>query len=72
MKALQDILKYEGCLASNIESTGNYLSLTAQAVMKLQLKNQIASVKEITDLQGRRVGAKTLLYLKNNYAILTK
>ena len=72
VKALQDILKYEGCLASNIESTGNYLSLTAQAVMKLQLKNQIASVKEITDLQGRRVGVKTLLYLKNNYAILTK
>jgi murein DD-endopeptidase MepM/ murein hydrolase activator NlpD len=36
VKALQDILRYEGLFAS--ESTGNYFTLTAQAVKKYQLK----------------------------------
>lgn len=64
VKSLQDILKYEGCLDKNITSTGNYLNQTAQAVMKLQLKNKLASVKEIESLAGKQVGPKTLAYLK--------
>jgi len=64
VKALQDVLKYENCIDKSIPSTGNYLNQTAQGIMKLQLKNKIASVSEIESLNGKRVGAKTLLYLK--------
>lgn len=64
VKALQDILKYEGCLDTTVNSTGNYLNQTAQAVMKLQLKNQIATPQEVAKLAGKQVGPKTLAYLK--------
>lgn len=61
--ALQDILKYEGCLDKAVPSTGNYFNMTALAVKKLQLKNKIAGIAEIESLQGKRVGSKTLAYL---------
>lgn len=64
VKALQDVLKYEGCLDKSVPSTGNYLNLTAQAVLKLQLKNNIASPSELYSLMGKRVGIKTLNYLR--------
>lgn len=70
VKALQEVLKFEGCMDKSIPSTGNYLNITAQGVMKLQLKNQIASVSEITSLGGRRVGVKTLTYLNSKYGNL--
>lgn len=41
IKALQDILKYEGLLASNIQSTGYFGSLTLDAVKKFQVKYNI-------------------------------
>lgn len=69
VRALQNILKYEGCLDTSVQSTGNYYNLTAQAVMKLQLKNNIASPAEIYSLAGKKVGPKTLAYLQKNYAI---
>jgi len=68
VKALQRILKYEGCMDQSVPSTGNYLNMTCLAVKKLQLKNQIASVKEIESLQGARCGSKTLFYLNRKYA----
>lgn len=62
--ALQDILKFEGCLDQSVPSTGNYLNRTAQAVMALQLKNNISNPANIQALQGRNVGPLTLKYLK--------
>lgn len=38
VRILQDILKLEDCLAKEIPSTGNFLSATKQAVIKLQTK----------------------------------
>ena len=64
VSALQDVLKYEGCLDKNIPSTGNYLNLTAQAVMQLQLKNQISDPDSIRKLEGKVVGPLTLKYLQ--------
>jgi hypothetical protein len=41
VKSLQDCLKYDGSLASNVPSTGYYGNLTTEAVKRFQLKNNI-------------------------------
>lgn len=64
VRALQDILKFEGCMDQNVPSTGNYLNITAQSIMKLQLKNQISDPANIKSLQGKKVGPLTLKYLQ--------
>lgn len=42
VKALQDILKYEGLFPNNVESTGYYGAVTQQSVEKFQVKYGIA------------------------------
>src|SRR5690606_36234840 len=37
VRALQEILKYEGCLPSNVESTGYFGAITKESVGKFQL-----------------------------------
>jgi hypothetical protein len=64
---LQDIIKYEGLFPSNIESTGYYGSITAEAVMKFQKKYTVADESEIDSLQGKRVGEKTIAKLNELY-----
>lgn len=66
--ALQDILKYEGCMVPTQASTGLYGPITSNAVMKLWKKYTIASQSEIDLLQGNQVGPKTLAWLNKNYA----
>lgn len=68
VKALQDILKAEGCLATNISSTGYYGSITSKAVMAFQTKHKVASEAEISALRGRFVGQKTISKLNELYS----
>lgn len=67
VKALQSILKYEGLLNNTIPSTGNYLSMTAQAVLKWQIKHNVASLEELNALKGMRCGIKTINKLTELY-----
>ena len=60
VKALQDVLKHEGLLPKSIDSTGNYLEATRQAVEKFQAKYKVASALELAMVKGRRVGKKTI------------
>ena len=64
---LQDILKYEGCMVPTQNSTGFYGSITANALVKLWKKHNIATISEITSLQGNQVGPKTLAWLNKIY-----
>lgn len=65
--ALQEILKYEQLFPQNIASTGNYLQITARAVLAWQRKHQVASERELASLSGRLVGLKTLAKLNELY-----
>lgn len=66
--ALQDVLKYEGFLPSNIDSTGFYGNLTAKAVLSWQRWHNIAPESELLALEGKRCGYKTLACLNQLYA----
>lgn len=65
--ALQDILKYEKFMASNIQSTGYFGSITAEAVYKYQTAHGVASQAELDSLKGRVVGPATRTSLNKNY-----
>lgn len=67
VKALQDILKYEGLFPQNTESTGLYGAITAKGVYQFQVKYQVAPQAELDQLKGRSVGAKTLAKLNQLY-----
>ena len=67
IKMLQDILKYEGLFPINIDSTGNYLTRTAKAVLAWQRLHKVASDTELDSLQGKRVGEKTIKALNLIY-----
>jgi len=68
VKMLQDILKYEGVMDIKITSTGNYLQATAKAVLTFQRKHKVAPESELNDLQGKRVGPKTIVKLNELYS----
>ena len=65
--ALQDILKYEGIFPLTIPSTGNYLNVTAKAVLEFQKKYSIGTAEELARLGGRNVGPKTRAKLNDLY-----
>lgn len=69
VKALQDILRYEGYLASNIASTGYYGPLTCLAVMKWQIAHNVESVQVLQDLAGERFGAKSISIANSIYGL---
>jgi len=68
VKALQDILKFEGLFPANVASSGYYGAITAQGVYDFQVKYQVAPLAELDSLQGRRVGAKTITKLNELYS----
>jgi len=68
IKILQDILKYENLFPLNITSTGNYLQITAKAVLAWQRKHKVASESELSSLMGKRVGEKTIKALNSIYS----
>lgn len=67
VKALQDILKYEGLFPINTESTGYYGAITAKAVLAFQKKYKVADDAELDALGGRIVGPKTRSKLNELY-----
>lgn len=68
IKVLQDILKFEGLMPTNIQSTGYYGEITRKAVLEYQRKHKVASVAEVEDLRGTIAGTKTIIHLNNNYS----
>jgi peptidoglycan hydrolase-like protein with peptidoglycan-binding domain len=59
--ALQNALKYLGYFPSNVESTGHYLGLTANAVYKWQTEYKVAPKEELEQLKGRVFGDKSII-----------
>ena len=64
---LQDILKKEGLFPSNVGSTGLYQNLTAKSIKAWQIKHAVASMQELNEVDGKRVGGKTLSALNSLY-----
>lgn len=65
--ALQNILKEEGFLAKNIESTGYYGAFTAKAVLELQKKYLNIPLQDLLNLGGKNVGPSTRSFLNQKY-----
>ena len=62
--ALQNILKKLGYFPADIPSTGNFFSVTANAVLKFQVANGILDFQN-SPLTSVRVGPKTLALLNS-------
>lgn len=69
VRALQDILRYEGFLASNVASSGYYGPLTCKAVMRWQIAHNIDSPQVLKDLAGERFGAKSIAAINAVYGL---
>lgn len=67
VKILQDVLKYEGVMPANTDSTGYYGAQTAAAVLKFQKKYKVAPDAELDVLGGKTVGPKTREALNQLY-----
>lgn len=67
VKALQDILKYEGLFPKNTDSTGYYGAITAKGILAFQKKHKVADDAELDSLGGRIVGKKTRSKLNGLY-----
>lgn len=65
---LQEILKYEELFPQNVESTGYYGVITSKGVLAFQRKYNVADEDELTSLNGRRVGSKTISKLNELYS----
>ena len=68
VKALQDILKYEGLFPANVSSTGYYGAVTAKSVLAWQKKHKVDSDAALDQLQGKVVGPKTRAKLNSLYS----
>lgn len=68
VKALQDILKYEGLFPKNADSTGYYGAITAKTVLAFQKKYKVAGDAELDLLGGKICGIKTRAKLNELYA----
>lgn len=68
VKALQDILKYEGFFPVNVDSTGYYGSVTAGAVLEWQLKYSVDDVATLNSLMGRNFGPKSMIKMNSLYS----
>jgi len=58
---LQKLLQARGFFPADQSVTSFYGPITARAVLQMQLKYNVDSVKVLTELGGKRVGKKTLL-----------
>lgn len=63
--ALQQVLAYDGEL--NVAPTGYYGPITAQAVLKYQIKNVVADPATLAELGGHVVGPATRAALNRQY-----
>lgn len=58
--ALQKALQYFGFFPANIATTGYYGAITADAILKWQKANNVASLDELNSLAGRVFGPKSI------------
>jgi hypothetical protein len=63
--ALQQVLAYDG--EFNLAPTGYFGSITAQAVLKYQIKNVVADATTLAELGGHNVGPATRKVLNAQY-----
>jgi hypothetical protein len=68
IKNLQDILKYENLFPTSVASTSFYGEITRKGVLKWQLAHQVDTPEVLYNLQGKRVGQKTIDKLNAIYA----
>lgn len=64
---LQNALKWEGFFPLTVPSSGNYLDITAKAILAWQRSHEIAPEAELAALKGRTVGPKTRAKLNELY-----
>lgn len=64
---LQDILKYEKFMASDVESTGNFLNMTAYALKKWQISKNILDFQYENNLSKIRFGSKSITIANSIY-----
>lgn len=67
IKALQEILRYEGLFPAKVDLTGNYMEITRKGVLAWQKKHSVAPTAELDALNGKRVGPKTIAALNAVY-----
>lgn len=67
VKALQDILKYEGFFPQNADSTGYYGAITSKGVLQFQTKHKVDAQSVLELLAGRTVGPMTIRKLNEIY-----
>lgn len=65
--ALQEALMVEGCFPPAIPASGYYGNITAQAVLKFQIKYVVAPAPQLAALGGKSVGPATLAALNKIY-----
>jgi len=65
--ALQRILAYEGFFPTNIAYTSYFGAITASALLKWQVKHNVAPLSELNELKGRKAGPKTIAKLNELY-----
>ncbi len=68
VSALQDILKYEGFFPKEIQSTGNFLQITAQAIKSWQLYHGITDFQNEIDLRKIRFGLRSIALANSLYS----
>lgn len=68
--ALQDFLKIDGDFPLDIDSTGYYGEYTRQAVKKFQEKYKVANIAELTFVNGKWCGQKTINELNRRIELL--
>lgn len=68
VKALQSILKYEGCLAKDFAIDGKFLEATARGLKTWQISHGITDFQLESDLKKIRAGLKTIMKLNELYS----
>ena len=68
IKALQDILRFEGFYPVNVSSTGFYGAITASGFYKWQLKHNVADYATLQKYMGKSVGPRSIVILNNLYS----
>lgn len=67
VRELQTVLQYEGMFPSSVTPTSYYGSISSKGVLAFQKKYQVAPDNELEQLQGKRVGTRTLQKLNELY-----
>lgn len=67
--ALQKALQIDGVFPATVPTTGLYGDITRRAVLKFQIKYQVAPLSELNSLAGKLVGVKTRAQLNKLFNV---